>query len=88
MELHEFHILQRKSRAQHHRIAITRAGMSRGCREISAAIATGCKYRFIGAEAMDRAVIHFKRNDTAATAFLVHDEIKREILDEEFCIRP
>src|SRR5204862_7073143 len=52
MELHEFHVLQRQAGAQYHGIAITGAGMSRGGREIGAAIAAGRQDSAMGAEAM------------------------------------
>ena len=84
MELHEFHILQRQACAQHHRIAIARAGMRRRGREISAAISTRRKDDHVRTETMDRSIIHLERDHAAATALLIHDEIEREIFDEEF----
>ena len=39
VELHELHVLQRQAGAQHHGVAVARAGMRRGRREIGAAVA-------------------------------------------------
>ena len=87
VELHKFHVLQRQAGTEHHRIAIPRAGMRRRRREIGAAIAAGRQNHFGCTEAMDRAIIHFQRHQPDATAFLIHDQIKREILDEELGLR-
>ena len=74
---------QRKAGPQHHGIAVARAGVGRGRREIGAAIAAGGQNRLVRPEAVDRAVFHAHGDDAAAGAIL-HDQIKREILDEEF----
>ena len=83
VELHEFHVLQGQAGTQHHGIAVAGAGMRRGRREIGAAIAAGCNDRLMRAEAVDGAVIHRQRHDTAAGA-IVHDEVECEVFDEEF----
>src|ERR1041385_4466682 len=36
-----------------------------------------------GAEAMDRAVVEVERDDAAAAAFVVHDQVDGEVFDEE-----
>ena len=41
VELHELHVLQGKSRAQHHGVAVAGAGVRRGAGEIDAAITAG-----------------------------------------------
>ena len=51
--------------------------------KIGAAITAGRQNGFLRAEAVQRAVIKLPRGDAPAGAVLVHDEIKREILDEE-----
>ena len=38
----------------------------------------------MAAKAVDRSVVHIERNDTAATAFVVHDQVDCEIFDVEF----
>ena len=82
MELHELHILERQARAQHKRIAVARAGVRSGAGEKHAAVAAGRDNRLLGAEAVNAAVFEAQGHDAAAHA-LVHDEIEREILDEE-----
>src|SRR5205085_2701414 len=43
----------------------------------------GREHGHLRAEAMDRAVFHIERDDAAAAAFAVHQQIDREKLDEE-----
>ena len=88
VELHELHILQRQARAQRHRVAVAGAGMGRGRGEIGAAVAAGRQDRRLGAEAVDRAVVHLQADDAAERAFRVADEIDGEIFDEELAARP
>ena len=45
MELHELRVLQWDAGPQRHGIAITRAGVRRGAREVCAAVAAGCEHR-------------------------------------------
>ena len=88
MELHELHVLERQAGAQHHRVAVAGADVRRGAGEIGAAVAAGRENRGLRAEAMDRAVVELERDHAAAAAVLVHDQVDREILDEEFRIVP
>ena len=86
MELHELHVLQRQARAQHHAAAVAGAGVRRGAGEIRAAVAAGREDRRVRAEAMQRAVGHVERDHAAARAVL-HDQVEREVLDEELARR-
>ena len=84
VELDELHILKRQSGPQHHRIAVTGAGV-RGCaREEGAAIAARCENGLLGAETVECAVIELPRCHAAADAIIIHNQIKREIFDKEF----
>ena len=82
MELHEFHVLQRQARAQHHRVAVAGLRVRAGAGEIDAAIAAGRQHHLVRAEAMDRAVVQIPRHHAAHCA-VFHDQIEREIFDEE-----
>ena len=82
MELHELHVLQRQAGAQHHAVAVARARVRGGAGEVRAAVAAGREDRRVRAEAMQLALGHVERDDAAARAVL-HDEIDREVLDEE-----
>jgi hypothetical protein len=82
MELHELHILQRQTRAQHHGVAVAGADVGRRAGEIRASIAAGGEDGHLGAEAVDRAVVERDRDHAAAAAFF-HDQIDGEILDVE-----
>ncbi len=53
------------------------------CRRIGAPIAAGGQDRHVGAEAVDGAVVHVERDDAAAAAVLVHDQVDGEIFDVE-----
>ena len=83
MELDEFHILQRQARAQYHGVAVASADMRRGAGEIGASITAGGQNGHVGAEAVDGAVVHVQRDDAAATALVVHDQVDGEIFDVE-----
>src|SRR3546814_18075324 len=82
MELHEFHVLQWQASAQHHAAAVSSARMRGRRGEIAATIAAGCQNDIMCAETMDRTVLHAERDHTPAYA-IFHDEIEREIFDEE-----
>ena len=77
MELHELHVLQRQSGAQHHGVAVAGLGMGAGAALIGAPIATGGQDHLVGAEAVDRAVIQVPRHHAAADT-VVHDQVQRE----------
>ncbi len=83
VELHELHVLERQAGAQHHGVAVAGADMGGGAGEIGAAIAAGGEDHLMGAEAVQRAVLHGERDDAAAAALLVHDQVDGEIFDEE-----
>ena len=83
MELDELHVLERQAGAQHHRVAVAGADVRRGAGEIGAAVAAGRQNRGLRAEAMDRSRRRVERDHAAAAALVVHDQVDREILDEE-----
>ena len=87
VELHEFHVLQRQAGAQRHGVAVAGAGVRGGRGEIGAAIAAGREHRRLGAEAVDRAVVHLQRDDAAHAAVGVADQVDGEIFDEELALR-
>src|SRR5262249_41875666 len=83
MELDELHVLQRQAGTQHHRVAVTRAGVGAGASEVDAAVAAGRQYCLAGTEAVDRAVVELERDDATAAALVVDDQGDGEIFDEE-----
>ena len=87
MELHELHVLQRQAGAQRHAAAVAGAGMRRGRGEIRAAVAAGRQHDAVRAEQVQRAFGHVQREHAAAGAFGVHDQVEREVFDEEFARR-
>ena len=84
VELHEFHVLERQPGAEHHGVAVAGADMGGGAGEIGAAIAAGGEDGLVRPESVDGAVLHRKRDHAAAAAFVVHDQVDGEKLDEEF----
>ncbi len=84
MELHELHVLQRQAGAQHHAAAVAGAGVRRRAREVRAAVAARREDHLVRAEAVQRAVREVERDHAAAGAVL-HDQVDREVLDEEAC---
>jgi hypothetical protein len=85
VELDEFQILQGETSAQDHRAAIAGAGMSGRRAVIGPAIAASRENDRVRFEAVDRAVFHAERDDAPAFA-IFHDQIEREIFNEEVCI--
>ena len=83
VELHELHVLQAEAGAQRHAAAVAGAGMRRGRGEIRAAVAAGRQHRALGAEQVQRAFGHVQREHAAAGAVGVHDQVEREVFDEE-----
>ena len=83
VELHELHVLQRQAGAQHHGVAVARAGVRARAGEIGAAIAAGRQDGLLGAEAVQAAVGQAQGDDAAAGAVLIHDQVDGEVLDEE-----
>src|SRR5208337_4550474 len=88
VELNELHVLQRQPRAQNHGVAVAGAGVGGGRREIGAAVAAGREDRRLGAEAVDRAVIHLEANDASHRSLRIADEVDGEKFDEELAARP
>ena len=86
MELHELHVLQRQAGAQHHPAAVAGAGVGRCGGVIAAAIAAGRQHDRLRAEAVDLPVVEAHRHHADALLHPVplgHDEVEREVLDEE-----
>ena len=88
VELHELHVLQRQSRPQNHAVAVAGAGVRRSAGEIGPAVAAGREHRRLGAEAVDRAVVHLEADDAAHRALGVADDVDGEVFDEERALRP
>ena len=84
VELDELHVLQRQAGAQHHAAAVAGAGVRRGAGSVGAAVAAGRENRGLRPEPMQRAVVELERDDAAADALVVHDQVDGEELDVEF----
>ena len=82
MELDKLKILQGQTGPHNHSVAISRACVGARTAEICASVATGRQYGFVCSEPMERAIFHVERDDAHALAVL-HDEVKRKILDKE-----
>ena len=86
VELDELVVLQRQAGAQHHAAAVAGAGMGAGAGEVGPAVAAGRQHHGLGAEAVDAAILQAPGGDAAADALLVHDQVERDVLDEEFAV--
>jgi len=86
VELHELHVLQRQAGAGDHAVAVAGAGVRAGGREIGAAIAAGRQHHRLGRKPVNGAVIKVPGHHAGAAAILFHQQVEREILDEEFGI--
>src|SRR6185312_2259778 len=87
MELDELHVLEREAGAKHHRIAVAGLSVRAGAGEIDPAVAARRDHHRLATEAMDRAVVEAQGDDSAARAIL-HDQVEREIFDEEIRVVP
>ena len=83
MKLRKLHVLERQAGAEHHGIAVAGARMRSGTGEVDATIPPSCKDGSVGAEAMQRPVVHIPCQQAAAGAVIVHQEIERQIFDEK-----
>ena len=80
VELHELRVLQRDARTHAHCVAVSRACVGAGGREVRAAIATRGNDGVVGTDAVDGAVLHV-HGDDAAAVIAVHEQVKGEVLD-------
>ena len=82
VELDELGVLRGQARAQRHGVAVARAGVRRGAREVGPPVAAGRQDGVLGVDAVDRAVLHLQAHDADALALVVHDQVEREELQE------
>merc|ERR1719487_1286895 len=83
VELDKLEVLKREPRASDHAATITGARVRRGTRLVRAAVPAGCDDGLVAGEAVEGAVLHTERDAANALTLLVHDEVHREVLDEE-----
>lgn len=82
MELDELEILQRQARSSDHSISITGARVRASAAEVCASVASRSENGLVSAETVKSAVFHVQR-DNADTLAAFHDEVQREIFNEE-----
>eukprot|EP00982_Pelagococcus_subviridis_P017130 31518-Pelagococcus_subviridis.AAC.9 len=68
VELHELEVLQRQTRARHHRVPVPGARVRARGAEVRAAVPAGREDRLVRSEPMDRPVLHAHRDDADALA--------------------
>ena len=83
VELDELHVLQRQAGPERHRVAVAGAGVGGGAGEVRAAVAAGGEHCRVGANPVQGAVVEVPGEHPAAGPFLVHEQVDREVLDEE-----
>ena len=83
VELDELHVLQRQAGAQHHAAAVAGAGMGRGRGEIGAAVAAGRQHHRLARGSGGSLPSSRQSATTPRHAPSVHDQVEREIFDEE-----
>eukprot|EP00123_Amoebidium_parasiticum_P009646 comp19618_c0_seq1/m.23132 comp19618_c0_seq1/g.23132 ORF comp19618_c0_seq1/g.23132 comp19618_c0_seq1/m.23132 type:complete len:521 (+) comp19618_c0_seq1:701-2263(+) len=81
VELYELEILKGETGTGNHGVTVTSAGVSRGAREVSTAIAAGGQDHVVGPETVDGAILHVHGNHTTAGTIL-HDQVHGKVLDE------
>ena len=88
VELDELHVLERQPGPQDHAIAVPRAGMGGRTGEIGAAVTAGSEYRHLAPEPVHGAVAQAPGEHPEALSLVVHQEVGREIFDEELRVMP
>ncbi len=83
VELHELHVLHRQAGTHDQTAAVAGAGVGRGGAEVGAAVTAGGQHHAVGAEQVQRAVGHVQGEHAAADAFVIEDQVEREVLDHE-----
>ena len=84
VELDELHVLQGQAGSKHHRVAIAGAGVGGGAREVGPAIPARREHGHVGAEPVQGTVIEVPGKDAPTGAVVVHEEVERDVFDEEF----
>ena len=86
MELNKLHILQRQTLTRDHAAAVAGASVRGRGGEIGTAVTAGGQNGRLGVEDMHGAVIKLPRNNALTLPIIGHDQIGREIFDEELCL--
>ncbi len=87
VELDELEILQREASTRDHGVTVTCASVRTRAAEVCTTVSAGSEHGLVGAEPVERAVLHVQGHDADALA-VFHDQVKREVLDEEICVVP
>lgn len=82
MELHELQILEGQTGTGDHGITVTRAGVRTCAAEVRTPITTSREDGLVCPEAVERAVLHIQCDD-ADTLAVLHDQVEREVFNEE-----
>ncbi len=83
VELHELHVLHGDAGTHGQAATVAGAGVRRGGAEVGTAVAAGGQHHALGAEQVQRAIGHVQGQHAAAGAFVVEDQVEREVLDHE-----
>lgn len=87
MELDELEILEWESSTNDHSISITRACVRACAAEVGSSISTSGENSFVCAESVKSTVFHVHGHNTN-TLSAFHDQVEREVLDEEVGVVP
>jgi hypothetical protein len=82
MELYKLIVLIGELLAERHGIAIACARVCGSTRKEGPAVTTRGEHRILGVNAMNGPVFHIQGHDADASTFLVHDQVKGEVLDK------
>ena len=87
MELHELKVLQRKTSTGDHGVTVAGASVCARAGEVRTAVTAGRENGLVRAEPVKGTVLHVERHNADALA-VFHDQIEREVLDEEVRVVP
>jgi hypothetical protein len=82
MELHEFQILQRKSGANNHGIAVSGASVGTRAAKVRPPIPASRQHSLVSSESVKGSILHVEGNN-ADTFTVLHDQIQSKVFDEK-----
>jgi hypothetical protein len=83
MELDELEIGKRQAGSGNHASSISGAGVGRGAGLVGPSVSSGGDNSVESSDSVDGAVSDAHNGDASADAVIVHDQVEREVLDEE-----
>jgi len=86
MELHEFRIFNGETSSSDNTETITSASMCGSAWKISSSVSTSCENSVVSSNSVNGTISNGHADNTSASTFLVHNQIKDIIFNEEIAV--